>query len=66
MNIDVDTALDVVGTASAAYVGFVLTGGPELPVFAQMVPFIAATAVGIFTWRQVRKNNNAPSAAKKS
>jgi|LauGreSBDMM110SN_4_FD.fasta_scaffold101170_2 hypothetical protein len=64
MNVDMDTALDVVGTAAAAYVGFVLTGGPELPVFAQMVPFIAATAVGIFTWRQVRKNNKDPIVKK--
>jgi hypothetical protein len=57
MKLDVDTVLDVVGTAAAAYVAFVLTGGSELPVFAQLVPFIAAIAVGIFTWRHTRKNN---------
>jgi hypothetical protein len=52
-----DNALDVVGTAAAAYVGYVLTGGKPIPGFAELVPFIAAAALGIFTWRQVRKNN---------
>jgi len=55
--VTLDNALDVIGTASAAYVGYVLTGGKPIPGFAELVPFIAAVALGIFTWRQVRKNN---------
>lgn len=55
--VTLDNALDVVGTAAAAYVGYVLTGGKPIPGFAELVPFIAAAALGIFTWRQVRKNN---------
>ena len=53
-----DNALDVVGTGAAAYVGYVLTGGKPIPGFAEFVPLIAAAAVGIFTWRLVRKDNN--------
>lgn len=58
MQVDLDTTLDVVGTASAAYVAFVLTGGQPIPGFAQLVPFIAAIAAGVFVWRLTRKNNN--------
>lgn len=57
--VTMDNALDVIGTAAAAYVGYVLTGGKPIPGFAELVPFIAAAALGIFTWRLVRKNNNA-------
>lgn len=59
MQVDLDTTLDVVGTGAGAYVAYVMTGGVPLPVFAQVVPFFAAGAVGIFLWRQVRKNNKA-------
>lgn len=55
--VTLDNALDVVGTGAAAYVGYALTGGAPIPIFATVVPFIAATALGIFTWRLVRKNN---------
>lgn len=57
VKVDFDTVLDVVGTASAAYVALVITGGPQIPGFAQIVPWLAALSVGVFTWRQVRKNN---------
>lgn len=56
--VTLDNALDVVGTASAGYVAYALTGGSPIPGFAQFVPLIAGFAVGLFTWRQVRKNNN--------
>lgn len=55
--LDVDTVLDVIGTGAAAYVGYAVTGGDPLPLLKDMVPLIAALAVGIFTWRQVRRNN---------
>lgn len=55
--VTLDNALDVIGTAGAAYVGYVLTGGQPIPGFAELVPFIAGAALGVFTWRQVRKNN---------
>lgn len=57
IEINQDTILDVVGTAAAAYVAYALTGGSPIPGFAEIVPFIAAVAMGIFVWKHVRKNN---------
>ncbi len=57
LKIDFDTVIDVIGTGSAAYVGYALTGGSPIPGFAQLVPFVAALALGIVTWRVARENN---------
>lgn len=54
---DFDTVLDVVGTVAAAYLGWVIAGGPPIPFLAEFVPFVAATAAGIGGWRLFRKNN---------
>lgn len=57
--LDVDTVLDVVGTGAAAYAAYALTGGEPIPLFKDIVPWIAAVAFGIFAWRQFRRNNKA-------
>lgn len=57
IKLDVDTTLDVLGTAAAAYVCYALTGGTPLPLFKDVVPWIAAIAGGVLMWRQSRKNN---------
>lgn len=56
--VTLDNALDVVGTGAAAYVAYSLCGGNPIPGFREFVPLIAAFAVGLFTWRLVRVNNN--------
>lgn len=59
IDISMDTVLDVLGTAAAAYAAYALTGGTPIPLFKDVVPWIAAIAFGIFAWRQFRKNNAA-------
>ncbi len=59
VDLDLDTVLDVVGTGAAAYVAYALVGGVPLPLFKDIVPWIAALAVGIVTWRLSRRNNKA-------
>lgn len=58
LELTLDNVLDVLGTGAAAYVGYAVTGGKPIPGFAEFVPLLAAAAVGIFTWRLVRANNN--------
>lgn len=56
---DFDTLLDVIGAVSLAYLGWIWTDGPPLPLLKDVVPFIGATAFGIVGWRIFRKNNAA-------
>ena len=56
---DFDTVLDDVGTVAVGYLGWIVAGGPPIPLLAEFVPFIAAGACIIVGWRYFRRNNNA-------
>jgi hypothetical protein len=53
---DFDTVLDVIGVV-VVYLGWIIAGGPPIPILAEFVPFIAAGAAVIVGWRYFRKNN---------
>ena len=54
---DFDGALDLIGLVAVVYLGWIFGGGPPIPFFAELVPFITATAAGVIGWRYFRKNN---------